>query len=108
MVNTFYLDKPGAPENLKVTGSTENSVSLKWDQPSDDGGCLITGYLVEHREGLKRAWTRDGTCTEEEYTAIALTEGEKYVFRVAAENEVGIGEFAELTKPAVPKSKYGK
>jgi titin len=101
-------DKPSAPENLRISGFTENSVSLKWEQPSDDGGCLVTGYLVEHREGMKRAWTRDGTCTEEEYTAIALTEGEKYVFRVAAENEVGVGDFVELSKAIVPKSEHGK
>ena len=67
---------------------TENSITLNWDQPEDDGGCLITQYIVEHREGTKRSWQRDGTCKEEEYTSIALTEGQNYTFHVAAENEV--------------------
>ena len=105
---SLFSDKPSAPENLRVTGFTENTVSLKWEEPKDDGGCLISQYVVEHREGLKRAWTRDGTCTEEEYTAIALTEGGKYIFHVAAENEVGVGEFVELKKAVIPKSQHGE
>ncbi len=101
-------DKPGPCENFKVTGVTENSVALKWDDPKDDGGCLITQYVVEHREAVKRSWTRDGTSTENEYTAIALTEGTNYIFQVAAENECGVGEFVELSKAIVPKSQFGE
>ena len=81
---------------------------MEWEEPEDDGGCLVTQYVVEHREGMKRTWQRDGTCEDEEYTAIALTEGQNYVFRVAAENEVGVGEFVELDKPVTPKSQFGK
>ena len=100
-------DKPGPVEELRVKEKTENTVTLRWEDPKDDGGCLITGYVVEKKEGLKRAYQREGRVTDMMYQAIALTEGQNYVFRVAAENEVGTGEFAELNKAVAPKSQYG-
>ncbi len=44
---------------------------------------------------------------EEEFTVSGLREGQPYQFRVAAENEVGVGEFAELPN-VVPKSQHGQ
>lgn len=82
-------------------------MALKWNAPDDDGGCLITGYIIENRESSKRSWQRDGTTSDITYESIALTEGATYVFRVAAENEIGLGEFVELSKSVQPKSQYG-
>ena len=87
---------------------TENTVSLRWSEPGDNGGCLITQYVVERREAGKRTWQRDGTMSDTEHTAIALSAGQAYNFQVAAENEVGLGPFVELSKPAVPKSQFGE
>jgi hypothetical protein len=87
---------------------TENSVSLLWQEPSDNGGCLISQYVVEKREASKRTWQREGVVSESEYTSIALTAGQMYLFQVAAENEVGVGEFAELSKAVAPKSQFGQ
>ena len=102
-----FADKPGPVEELRVREMTENTVTLHWEDPKDDGGCLISGYVVEKKEGLKRAYQREGRTTDMQYQAIALTEGQNYVFRVAAENEVGTGPFAELNKAVAPKSQYG-
>jgi hypothetical protein len=107
-IELVVLDKPGPVQNLKVTETTENTVAMKWEDPEDDGGCIITGYVIEKREGIKRTFQRDGSSTEPNFQAIALTEGQSYVFRVAAENECGVGEFRELSKPIVPKSQYSK
>jgi len=47
------------------------------------------------------------TSTSEQNASLTgLTEGTTYMVRVAAENEVGVGEFAELSKSVVPKSQY--
>ena len=104
----FPTDKPSAPENLQVSAMTENSISLRWSEPSDNGGCLISQYVIEKREGNKRTWQRDGAVSDTEFTSIALTAGQSYSFQVAAENEVGVGPFVELPKSVIPKSQFGK
>ena len=43
-----------------------------------------------------------------EQTAMNLLEGHKYVFRVAAENKVGVGAWVELRQPVPAKSQFGK
>ena len=39
--------KPGAPTNLMVTGTADQTISIKWDAPTDTGGSDITGYKVQ-------------------------------------------------------------
>ena len=53
-------------------------------------------------------FTQVQSLREEEFTERGLKEDQPYNFRVAAENEVGVGEYAELPKAVVPKSQYGK
>ena len=108
ILHVYVTDKPGPVENLKVKGVTENTVTLTWEDPKDDGGCLISGYAVERRDAGKRSWTRVDTCSELEYEVGKLTEGQNYNFQVAAENEVGFGPFKELTKGVAPKSGFGE
>ena len=105
---SLYLsaDKPGPPDYLKSTSVKEDSVSLKFGQPKDDGGCLVSGYVIEQRDSGKRAWQEVVNTGDLEYIVTGLAEGHTYNFRVAAENEVGVGEFVELTKSIVPKSQH--
>ena len=102
------LDKPGAPESFKVVAISEQTVDLRWQPPSDDGGSLISGYVIERRDPGRSMWHKDGTAEDMEFVSIGLTEGQRYLFRVAAQNDVGVGEFVELFNPVVPKSQYGK
>ncbi|MBT1701839.1 fibronectin type III domain-containing protein [Chryseosolibacter indicus] len=37
---------PSAPQNLVVTGNTINTISIKWDQATDDGG--VKEYIIEY------------------------------------------------------------
>ena len=71
----------------------------------------LTGYLVEIRESSRRTWQRasyvdviDGCACK----APGLRQGENYLFRVAAENQVGMGEFVELTQPVTAKRQFNK
>lgn len=61
-------DKPSAPVDLKVTGVTEDTVSLTYDEPKDDGGCEIEQYVIDKREQGKRSWISAGNTTELNYT----------------------------------------
>ena len=111
IVNTFHFvteGKPDPPQNLSITGVTESTVGLKWEPPELDGGSPITGYVVEMRPTSKKAWTKVEDTKSLELTASKLTQGTEYLFRVAAQNAVGVSEFVELQKPAVPKSEFGK
>ena len=63
---------------------------------------------MEMRPASKKAWTKVEDTKSLELTASKLTEGTEYVFRVAAQNAVGVGEFVELQKAVVPKGQFGK
>jgi len=43
---TYLLDPAGAPTQPKVDKITNNSISLSWNKPRDDGGALDK-YVIE-------------------------------------------------------------
>ena len=68
----------------------------------------MTRYVVEMRSATKKTWTKVDTTEQLTISAEKLTAGSQYVFRVAAENAVGVGEFVELSQGVTPKSQLGK
>ncbi|KAL7882191.1 hypothetical protein AOLI_G00090400, partial [Acnodon oligacanthus] len=91
-ITVRVLDTPGAPQNLKISKVTKESVSLEWDPPLNDGGTKIKNYVVEKREATRKAYaTVNAICHKTEWTVDQLQEGCNYYFRVLAENEYGIG-----------------
>lgn len=83
-----------------------NPLICSFQPPADDGGSKITRYVIEGRLGNKRSWQQFGRTSSLEFTVSRLQEGEKYSFQVMAENSIGVGEPAELDKPAIPTSKF--
>lgn len=106
-IEVIVVDKPGVPKGpLQITGTTQDTVSLSWNPPSDDGGGDITGYIVEVSEYGTDSWRPcPGFCPRPSFTARGLTEGKKYIFRVRAENIYGVSEPLE-GKPVVAKSPF--
>lgn len=102
------LDKPQAPRNLTIQSVTEDSVSLEWQPPAEDGGSLIKGYTIEKREASRRSWHKVGITRDTRFTVKPLVEGQSYYFQVRAENEFGFGEAVEVSQPATPASSIGK
>ena len=105
-------DKPSPPNNLSVRDVSESSVTLRWAPPDDTGGCDLTEYVVEKREGVKRRmWQQAGAVRASapcELTLTKLIEGNQYAFRVIAHNPVGPSEPTELADAVIPKSLFCK
>lgn len=92
-----------------MTNITKINADLKWQAPSSDGGSPITNYVVEKRDVRRKTWQAvDTTVKELKYTVTPLNEGSLYVFRVAAENAVGMGEFCELEDAVLAKDTFSK
>ena len=94
-------------QDLKVTGVSETTVSMSWNEPADDGGSEVTDYIIEKREASKRSWSKVTSVEDEEICVKNLVEGTQYMFHVAAKNEVGVGEFVELGQSVTAKSPHG-
>jgi hypothetical protein len=47
-IEVVVVDKPGIPKGpLSYTSTTQDSVSLAWNPPTDDGGGDITGICLD-------------------------------------------------------------
>uniref|UniRef100_A0A8C6NPH5 Titin n=1 Tax=Nothobranchius furzeri TaxID=105023 RepID=A0A8C6NPH5_NOTFU len=86
--------QPGSPKNLEVSDVKKDSMVLSWEAPSEDGGSLITGYIIEKhdKEGVRWIRCNRQTVTHLTFKVTGLLESHIYEFRVAAENAVGVGE----------------
>jgi titin len=103
--------KPSAPQLLEVSNLSEDSVTLSWMSPINDGGARVFRYVVELRD-LSRAegWTYVKEVDSSDILVACiegLKEGKPYQFRVYAENEVGAGPAAELRDSVIPKGQLG-
>ena len=93
---------PGAPTDLFAT--PENSqVSLSWIAPKDNGGSVITDYIIQFRSATDITWNtfRDDTSYTTSVTVTGLTNGVIYQFRVGAVNDAGTGTPSDIVS-AIP------
>lgn len=88
---------------------TADSCKLNWGFPENDGGSAITNYVIEKREAERKAWT-SVSYSLARHSAVAnnLICGKAYFFRVAAENAIGVGPFAETTSEIIVKEPISK
>ena len=96
------MDTPGPPVSLIFKEVSRGALTLVWEPPTNDGGARIHHYIVERREASRRTWQQSGgKCTQLILRISDLLEGVPYFFRVAAENQNGIGEAYEKPDPIV-------
>ena len=91
------VDRPSPPIGPVVYQNVErDQIKIQWQVPDDDGGCDITGYIIEKCDYGSNDWIAcPGYATKCEYTARSLTEGKLYVFRIRAENMIGVSDALE-------------
>ena len=104
------LDKPSVPLNLRVTEVYKDFVVLAWDAPEHDGGAPIIGYTVEKRDMKRAAFAKVETVDSNTLTLKVpkLVEGNEYMFRVNAENEIGVSDWTSLTEPVKARLPFGE
>lgn len=85
---------PSAPEKLRYTNRSKNTITLTWQPPHSDGGSPIIGYYVEKMRSDSNEFevANRKVFTECCGTIENLSEDQEYQFRVKAVNEVGDGE----------------
>nr|XP_015820290.2 titin isoform X2 [Nothobranchius furzeri] len=106
-VNVKVLDKPGPPDGLlRVKVVSAEKCNLHWSPPLNDGGSTITHYIIEKRETSRVTWTGvDPHVEAVSYKVTKLVPGKEYIFRIAAVNKFGVGEFLE-SEPFVAQNPF--
>ncbi|KRY50894.1 Twitchin [Trichinella britovi] len=94
LVKVVVIDKPSEPRGpFNYTGISKHSIKLEWNPPDDDGGSEIIGYAMEIQEFGSPVWEKiRDYIPSTSYTVKGLDEGRQYLFRVRAENMIGLGE----------------
>lgn len=89
---------------------TSRSATLTWEPPLNNGGTEITGYIVEKKLEYVPKWEKVYTLEPFvlEYTFENLKEKSDYLFRVFAENSVGLSPPAttDVVKMRTHASEY--
>jgi Fibronectin type III domain len=99
---------PTAPRSPVATPGN-GTVKVTWQAPSSNGGAAINKYLVQRAIGAG-AWKNVAYPTTRSYTAIGLTNGTRYYFRVRAHNAAGWSPYSAVvnavpwTVPTAPQS----
>uniref|UniRef100_A0AC35TXM9 Ig-like domain-containing protein n=1 Tax=Rhabditophanes sp. KR3021 TaxID=114890 RepID=A0AC35TXM9_9BILA len=95
---------PSPPSTPEVSGITKSSVKLEWNEPKDDGGSPVLGYVVERFE--KKGGGDWAPCRNVKYDGTSaivtnLFEGEQYQFRVRCYNIAGQSNPSNSCQPIV-------
>jgi len=107
----LFTAPPTAPRNLRVTEIARDYVILAWERPSSDGNEQLLGYEVEKSMAggggtyVSAGYVDAGTLS---FRVTRLHEGCDYMFRVSAENRVGLSQPATTERPITVKLPFGK
>ena len=95
--------EPTAPQSVvAVAGDTQ--ATLSWSAPADNGGSVVTDYVVEYSVQSSGVWSlfEDGISTSLGATVTGLVNDTSYSFRISARNIVNTGATALALSAITP------
>ena len=94
---------PGLVRTLQLLTFSNNSISISWVAPADDGGSAVTDYRIEYK-AAGGSWTvfNDGVATSTLAVITGLQQGTLYSVRVSAINANGTGLSNQLINDVRP------
>ena len=102
----FIIDVPGAPRDAQVDSVFDDSATLSWRPPEEDGGSYVTNYIIEKLDPDLGRWVKAATSRFPRCTVENLSPNKQYQFRILAENIFGPGEPSEPTKTVTTSGKF--
>lgn len=93
-VNLKVIDKPERPKALDIKEVKKDAVVIEWTPPIDDGGLEITKYSIEKCDPEKLVWIKVAEVDKSiiTYCVQKLLANAIYIFRIVAENPIGVSE----------------
>lgn len=96
------LATPGAVTDVVAAPAGDREISLSWKAPDSDGGSPIIDYVLLYSfDGSTWSRVLEDVSTETHSTVQRLS-NTPYQFRIAAENQIGIGPYTDPTNPGMP------
>lgn len=89
-IRVIYMKEPSQPGTPEPVEITDDSITLFWKSPDDDGNSEITEYILEYLETkVTKTWKKVTKITETTYKLTELVKDTDIQFRVTAINEIG-------------------
>ncbi|XP_063294295.1 myosin-binding protein C, cardiac-type [Pelobates fuscus] len=102
------VDKPTAPQNLKIVEIWGFNVALEWSPPQDDGNAEITGYTIQKADKKTMEWFTVFEHYRRLHCVVSdLVMGNEYYFRAFSENMCGLSEKPITSKNSAYIQKSG-
>ncbi|XP_064006399.1 myomesin-1 isoform X1 [Pogoniulus pusillus] len=102
---------PGPPHDVRCTEVRKDSLVLLWKEPVYTGRSPIAGYYVDmkEQEAKEELWRSvNEKPLQRKYLKVqGLAQGRRYVFRVRAANQAGVGRPSDATDPVLADTPPG-
>ena len=90
---------PGQPAAPEICNILSTRCTVRYQLPADEGDAHVTGYHVQRcvvMDGDERQWemVSEAPVTDLELIVEHMKPLSRYQFRVAAENQFGVGDFS--------------
>ena len=97
------VGRPSSPINL-IGVAGDRQVKLNWTAPINSGGYIITDYVIQYsaNNGLNWVTFKESVSSVPSSIVSGLNNGTSYIFRVAAVNKLGAGNYSAMSDSINP------